>query len=386
MLRYEAANTNADTVFTIPFSPSTSPLPVRIHNGDPLREKDNEVLDNDNDHGSPIDNGEQNGQNSPLDKETNDHANINDSDSDELRTPGVRDALLMETDNEVDYDPLLTPRRLRTPVDPADDMLSPLGLDVKSGLDENSDFPANSGDSPLDSRSTPEPTADVNDLPIPGSLSQIVLLQPPLPPSGPLFRVPTPPLESPPPPSPSTINSGLSDISTLSTRIPSKLYSRADELRQKARDEEKTRAQLEEQRRVAEMEGRTMDALSLKVKVRDMDIESQRLHEKAARRYFASRNTLEISNKIDVHGLRPREAFDRIERAIIQASKERKSVVRVIVGKGLHSVNKQPTLKPAVLRELQRRVLHLFVLFDRLTSCYSGKIYLVRLIHGTQAC
>ncbi|CAA7261769.1 unnamed protein product [Cyclocybe aegerita] len=354
-LSSQAANPNADAIFTTPFSPSTSPLPVRMHNGDHLQEKSDEVLDNDNGHDSPIDNGEQNGPNSPLGKETDGHANINDSDSDELRTPGVRDALLMETDNGHDSDPLLTPRHLRTVADPADDMLSPLGLDVKSGLDENSDFNANSGDSRPDSRSTPEPTADVNNLPIPGSLSQIVLLQPPLPPSGPLFRVPTPPLESPPAPSPSTIHSGLSDISTLSTRIPSKLYSRADELRQKARDDEKTRARLEEQRKVAEMEGRTMDALLLKVKVRDMDIESQRLHEKAARRYFASRNTLEISNKIDVHGLRPREAFDRIERAIIQASKEGKSVVRVIVGKGLHSANKQPTLKPAVLRELQRQ-------------------------------
>lgn len=63
-----------------------------------------------------------------------------------------------------------------------------------------------------------------------------------------------------------------------------------------------------------------------------------------------------MSNKIDVHGLRPREALDRIERTIVKASSEGKTVVRVIVGKGLHSVNQQPTLKPAVQREMQRLV------------------------------
>ena len=62
------------------------------------------------------------------------------------------------------------------------------------------------------------------------------------------------------------------------------------------------------------------------------------------------------SHRIDVHGLRPREAFDRIERAIVKANQEKRSQVLVIVGKGLHSVNQQPTLKPAVMREMQRCV------------------------------
>jgi len=74
------------------------------------------------------------------------------------------------------------------------------------------------------------------------------------------------------------------------------------------------------------------------------------------RYYYAARNPVVQSNKIDVHGLRPREAFDRIERAIVKANQEKRSQVFVIVGKGLHSVNQQPTLKPAVLREMQRYV------------------------------
>lgn len=67
-----------------------------------------------------------------------------------------------------------------------------------------------------------------------------------------------------------------------------------------------------------------------------------------------ARNPQAQSNKIDVHGLRPREAFDRIERGIVQANKEKWTTVYVIVGKGLHSANQEPVLKPAVIRELQR--------------------------------
>lgn len=71
------------------------------------------------------------------------------------------------------------------------------------------------------------------------------------------------------------------------------------------------------------------------------------------------------SHRIDVHGLRPREAFDRIERAIVKANQEKRSQVLVIVGKGLHSVNQQPTLKPAVMREMQRYVFPLLFLLMR---------------------
>jgi len=73
-------------------------------------------------------------------------------------------------------------------------------------------------------------------------------------------------------------------------------------------------------------------------------------------RCYTARNPVVQSHKIDVHGLRPREAFDRIERAIVKANQEKRSQVVVIVGKGLHSVNQQPTLKPAVMREMQRYV------------------------------
>jgi len=195
-------------------------------------------------------------------------------EGDPLRTPPAQNALHLATENDLDLDELQTPPGLVEPG--AGDVLSPLALDVRS---EPSRGPTPNGDEPQSA-----PTDE--DL-VPGSLSQNTLLQPPLPPSGPLIRKPMPPPESPPPPSPASLHSGLSEESVFSTRLPHRLYGRAGELRQKAREEEKIRAQVEEQRKSAEREGRPLEALFLKVKVRELDAEATKLHEKAARRYYA---------------------------------------------------------------------------------------------------
>ncbi|KAF8973011.1 hypothetical protein BDZ97DRAFT_1912609 [Flammula alnicola] len=360
-LASQSTNVDPEAIFATPFSPSMSPVPsipvpVRMRHHDSSRQTRTPTGSNQNlEAEGPEERVNEDGN---TEAEDIDHPIAQDSDSDPLRTPGARYLLNLDTDNEHDSDPLRTPQQLRPD---EDGQLSPLSLNVRSALDNeehrvDNDFGAASSAS---SQGAQAAAADVvvednEDIQIPGSLSQNLLLQPPLPPSGPLFRPFSPPPESPPPPSPSTIHSDPSDASVLSTRVPNKLYSRADELRQKAREEEKLRAQLEEERKLAETQGRTMDALQLKIKVRDMDAAAYKLHEKAARRYFVSRNPVAQSHKIDVHGLRPREAFDRIERAIVQANQEMRSIVHVIVGKGLHSINQQPTLKPAVLREMQR--------------------------------
>ncbi|KAF5322604.1 hypothetical protein D9619_001345 [Psilocybe cf. subviscida] len=173
--------------------------------------------------------------------------------------------------------------------------------------------------------------------------------------------LPPPRARSPPPPSPSTILSEGSELSVFSTKAPTRLWTRADALRREARDCESRRAVIEEQRRRAELSGRALEAIQLRTDLRDIDRRVERLHEKAARRYYVARNLLPSPTKIDVHGLRPREAFERIDRAIIQANKDGKRSVTVIVGKGLHSVNQQPTLKPAVFREMQRLKLAVIV-------------------------
>ncbi|PPQ98212.1 hypothetical protein CVT26_003463 [Gymnopilus dilepis] len=325
-------------------SETNLPLPVRLRHQEPLFqiETPTDLVDVAKNQivGHPLD------QDIPSGEET---------ESDELRTPAAHRGRDVETDNEQDHDPLLTPTQPQ--LDQLEQQLSPLSLNVRSALDQD-EFRATDSGPPTgttDSNTDPvsQAVADLDDLQIPGSLSENILLQPPLPPSGPLIT--TTFQESPPPASPSTINSDPSDVSDLSTRVPNKLYRHADELRQKARQEELLRAQFEAQRRQAEADGRTIDALALKIKVREMDAETYKLHEKAARRYFVARNPLATSSEIDVHGLRPREAFDRIERAIVKAHDEKRTTLRVIVGKGLHSVNQKPTLKPAVLREMQRQ-------------------------------
>jgi DNA-nicking Smr family endonuclease len=63
--------------------------------------------------------------------------------------------------------------------------------------------------------------------------------------------------------------------------------------------------------------------------------------------------------EIDVHGLRVREALLRVERALRDMLLHGDKDLRVIVGKGKHSVNKIPVLKMAVLKAM-RRYIYLF--------------------------
>ena len=254
----------ADTIFTHPFSspPGAAPLPipVRIRNhGSTPQERTPQP------NGMEVEDVDADGSVVPEFDE-----------GDLLRTPPAQNALHLAAENDHDLDALQTPQGLVQP--DAEDVLSPLALDVRS---EPSRDPTPIAEEPPIAITTAD-----EDL-IPGSLSQNTLLQPPLPPSGPLIRKPIPPPESPPPPSPASLHSGFSEESVISTRLPHKLYSRAGELRQKAREEEKVRAQVEEQRRTAEREGRPLEALFLKVKVRELDAETTKLHEKAARRYYA---------------------------------------------------------------------------------------------------
>lgn len=303
-LAAQATTTDPEALFLHPFSPTASPsvaLPVPVPM--PVRQQSSLWHLNLNDSSPPpaAQLGESNVQREVIEAEAIKSDDAHETDHDELRTPATRATMNLESDNEYDPDPLQTPRRpghdqdedqldpLQTPrqpdLDQEEDQLSPLVLNVRSSLPEN-EIDNDPGPTPDTANVIPD-SEDDEYTQMPGSLSQNILLQPPLP-TSPLFRPhpPSSPPASPPPPSPSTIMSDPSDISILSTRIPSKLYSRADALRQKARDEEKMRAQLDEERRLAEHQGRTMDVLRLKVQIRDMDAAAQKLHEKAARRYF----------------------------------------------------------------------------------------------------
>ncbi|KAF8160663.1 hypothetical protein B0H34DRAFT_672810 [Crassisporium funariophilum] len=367
----DAKELDSESFFATPFSPAMAsanpipvPVPFRSRQQEPLwdiRTPTRSHLEFDHNHGEDGDNEHDN----------HDSPNDNASESDELRTPGAREKLNMETDNEYDNDPLLTPVRLRTGGQNQEERedegeLSPLGLNMHSGLGSDDYLLVSDPEEPITGGPgaiflyPPDPVeahGGGDEPPMPGSLSlsQNLLLQPPLPSSGPfLLRSISPPPETPVPPSPSTVISDTSAVSIFSTLVPSKLYTKADLLRQQARQEEQTRAQLEADRKTAETQGRMAEALLLKVRVRELDDRVYKLHEKAARRYYAARNPLERCSKIDLHGLRPREAFVRTERALVKAIKEGRKTVRIIVGKGNHSVNGQAVLKQTIHRDIVR--------------------------------
>ncbi|KAF8813933.1 hypothetical protein BYT27DRAFT_7180715 [Phlegmacium glaucopus] len=354
-----STNQNPDDIFTTPFSPTMSPaapIPVPI----PQRKRQDLFWQI---HTTPRNLGDINIDIPQIVDVCRDHNgndnNIDDKspDSDELRTPGLRDTLNAETDNEND-DPLLTPVRMISGegLEAERAQLSPLVLNVHSGLGSDdyirlSDVEGNSSDRPPD---TPNNDEVLEELHMPGSLSQNLLLQPPLPPSGSFFPRRSSPTESPAPPSPSTIFSDTTMLSQLSTRVPSKLFLRADEFRKQARQEEQSREQLDMERKIAEAQGKTAEALILKIRVRELDDKAYKLHEKAARRYYAACNPLDKGHKIDLHGLRPREAFIRAERALAKAIKEGRKQLYLIVGQGKHSINGKPVLKKTVQTEIMK--------------------------------
>ena len=61
-----------------------------------------------------------------------------------------------------------------------------------------------------------------------------------------------------------------------------------------------------------------------------------------------------------MHGLRVPEALRRVEHALRDMLLQNATDLRVIVGRGNHSVNKIPVLKMAVLKAMPRYVWHFF--------------------------
>jgi DNA-nicking Smr family endonuclease len=60
-----------------------------------------------------------------------------------------------------------------------------------------------------------------------------------------------------------------------------------------------------------------------------------------------------MPHTIDVHGLRVAEAVRQTEKALREALTHGFPDIKVIVGKGLHSRNRTPVLKLAIIREMQ---------------------------------
>ena len=104
--------------------------------------------------------------------------------------------------------------------------------------------------------------------------------------------------------------------------------------------------------------------------------------------YGVGHNLRVKAREIDVHGLRVREALLRVEQALRDMLLQSATNLRVIVGRGNHSVNKIPVLKMAVLKAMRRYILDPFrPAFPGAYYWSSGWLdmgYLHRLIRPTQ--
>jgi len=143
-------------------------------------------------------------------------------------------------------------------------------------------------------------------------------------------------------------------LSVISGKGRDELISRAATIRQEAVDADEICFQLEAKRRRAVYEGKVREAFLLKQQIGDAEVVAKRLHERAERRYYRAHNLKTKTREIDLHGLRVREALSRLQKALRDMLLQDATKLRVIVGKGNHSVNKVPVLRKAVIQEMQK--------------------------------
>lgn len=130
------------------------------------------------------------------------------------------------------------------------------------------------------------------------------------------------------------------------------LKARAETMRRAALDEIGRKLDLERARRRALSKGHVREAFLLSMEARRAEESAERLHRGAARRFFAAHNAAKARATVDLHGLRVAEAVGRTEYAIRDALLRGDREVRVIVGRGNHSLGGKPVLRPAVLQAL----------------------------------
>ena len=69
---------------------------------------------------------------------------------------------------------------------------------------------------------------------------------------------------------------------------------------------------------------------------------------------FAAHNLTAGPHEIDIHRLSVSEALVQVKRALRDAITANSPQLRMITGKGIHSKDKIPALKMAVIREMQK--------------------------------
>ncbi|KAJ2922208.1 hypothetical protein H1R20_g14890, partial [Candolleomyces eurysporus] len=270
-------------------------------------------------------------------------------DLDELSTPPFNGAdSSVANAAEIDGDPLRTPNSM----DP--NILSPLVLEEEL----NGGVPLVSViQGPMPSISQVQ--ALIDSAPTPGSTRKAAAAGSSTAPNGgALLSSEVPATPASPPKHQDDPDSHSDGLSVLSSPEPRVVNAKAEKLRQDAKAAEKEYHELKGKHHDAVKEGKVAEGFLLKRKMLDAEERAKELHRKAARRYYASLNELNPKQKedtIDVHGLRPSEAVDKTERALTQAMDNGLTTLRVIVGKGLHSVGGQPVLKKVITQTMEKQ-------------------------------
>lgn len=131
---------------------------------------------------------------------------------------------------------------------------------------------------------------------------------------------------------------------------------KADRLREEAREKYDEARRLEYQARTAERERRFRQAFVLRREAEEADKRMHELDAKAERRYFQAHNhrTRGLEpDTIDLHRLRKDEAVKRVEEAFWEVLKRNGRQLKVIVGKGKHSKDGVPALKPSIIQHME---------------------------------
>jgi len=150
-----------------------------------------------------------------------------------------------------------------------------------------------------------------------------------------------------------TLQTETDATSVMSPGNSKQLLSRGEYFRQEAGKQDKQRRALENELKAALKEVRIRESLFLREEIRVLEERVKKLHEKAAKRFFKARNPSSSLRTLDVHGLRVAEAIKLTEKALRDAVTKGHPDIRVIVGKGLHSIDGIPVLKLAIIREMQ---------------------------------
>ncbi|KAG7098854.1 hypothetical protein E1B28_000757 [Marasmius oreades] len=194
----------------------------------------------------------------------------------------------------------------------------------------------------------------------------------PIPPPGPHLQLGSPALSALDVLSPASPASSMAG-SIISTTDPKILFERAEKLRNRAWQEVQEKTRLKSELQKARNEGKKKDIFILAGDVKECEHRIDTLHARAKRRYYLgdvlantlmfsmltvlhiAKNTEEMGgDEIDVHGLFVEEAVDATEAAFRKALKDGKESLRVIVGRGNHSKEGTPKLKPAVTAAMKK--------------------------------